>query len=286
MKMKMVNDNVGNQKQDAAYLQQQLQIAQEKEAGIQRTQDEFEFMAAAYAYEEIERVKVNYTSDDTLQQALHLELGLSMTQMDQLSQNRRDLPRNTPLDRLEVLDYRPISLSGIHYKIVAKISANRLFKVIDSIMSHEQSVFSQVIKSLMELLSLVKLLTTIGKKMMLFKVDFEKAFDSVSWKFLDHVMEKLGFSVNWRCWIKVGLISSRAYILVNGSPTSEFSLKRGLRQGDPLSPFLFIIVMEGIHITLKDGLAANMFRGVMIGSPCIQYLLYSQCILPYLWPLN
>ncbi|GKF18213.1 RNA-directed DNA polymerase, eukaryota, reverse transcriptase zinc-binding domain protein [Tanacetum coccineum] len=56
-------------KQDAAYLQQQLQIAQEEEAGIQSTQEEFEFMAAADAYEETERVKVNCTSEDTLQQA-------------------------------------------------------------------------------------------------------------------------------------------------------------------------------------------------------------------------
>ncbi|GJU36633.1 hypothetical protein Tco_1184987 [Tanacetum coccineum] len=54
----------------------------------------------------------------------------------------------------------------------------------------------------------------------------------------------------------------RTSILVIGSPTSEFSLKRGLRQCDPLSPFLFIIVMKGLHIALRDTLAANMFRGV------------------------
>nr|GEW03076.1 RNA-directed DNA polymerase, eukaryota, reverse transcriptase zinc-binding domain protein [Tanacetum cinerariifolium] len=68
--------------------------------------------------------------------------------------------------------------------------------------------------------------------------------------------------VKWRGWIKASLASARTSILLNGSPTSEFSLKGGLRQGDPLSPFLFIIVMEGIHITLRDGLAANMFHGV------------------------
>ncbi|GJU91862.1 reverse transcriptase domain-containing protein [Tanacetum coccineum] len=63
------NCTVKSKKWDAAYLQQQLQIAQEEEAGIQSTQDEFEFMTTAYAYEETERVKVNHTSEDTLQQA-------------------------------------------------------------------------------------------------------------------------------------------------------------------------------------------------------------------------
>nr|GEZ61403.1 putative RNA-directed DNA polymerase, eukaryota, reverse transcriptase zinc-binding domain protein [Tanacetum cinerariifolium] len=104
------------------------------------------------------------------------------------------------------------------------------------------------------------------------KVDFEKAFDSVSWHFLDYIMEILGFSPQWRRWINAGLVSSRASILVNGSPTSEFSLKRGLRQGDPLSPFLFIMVMEGLNIMLKDGLAANPFRDVKIVSPCFHLL--------------
>nr|GEY69368.1 putative RNA-directed DNA polymerase, eukaryota, reverse transcriptase zinc-binding domain protein [Tanacetum cinerariifolium]GEY72907.1 putative RNA-directed DNA polymerase, eukaryota, reverse transcriptase zinc-binding domain protein [Tanacetum cinerariifolium] len=95
--------------------------------------------------------------------------------------------------------------------------------------------------------------------MMLFKFDFEKAFDLVSWRFLDYVLEKQGFDVKWRGWINAALVSSRTSILLNGSPTSEFSMKRGLRQGDPFSPFLFIIVMKGLYIALRDGLAANMF---------------------------
>ncbi|GJS19939.1 RNA-directed DNA polymerase, eukaryota, reverse transcriptase zinc-binding domain protein [Tanacetum coccineum] len=111
-------------------------------------------------------------------------------------------------------------------------------------------------------------------------VDFEKAFDSVSWRFLDHVMESLGFSSTWRKWIMAGLKSSRASILVNGSPTSEFSLKRGLRQGDPLSPFLFIIVMEGLHIALRDELTANLFQGVKMSSEIwLSHLFYADDVI-------
>ncbi|GKB02772.1 putative RNA-directed DNA polymerase, eukaryota, reverse transcriptase zinc-binding domain protein [Tanacetum coccineum] len=88
-------------------------------------------------------------------------------------------------------------------------------------------------------------------------------------------------SSQWRRWIKAGLSSSRASILVNGSPTSEFSLKRGLRQGDPLSHFIFIIVMEGLNIMLKDGIAANLFRGIKIGSPSLHlsYLFYADNVI-------
>ncbi|GKE29854.1 RNA-directed DNA polymerase, eukaryota, reverse transcriptase zinc-binding domain protein [Tanacetum coccineum] len=94
-------------------------------------------------------------------------------------------------------------------------------------------------------------------------------------------MEKLGFSVKGRRWIKAGLISYSASILVNGSPTSEFSLKRGLSQGDPLSNFLFIIVMEGLNIILKDELAANMFHGVKIDSSSfnLTYLFYADDVI-------
>nr|GEW53989.1 putative RNA-directed DNA polymerase, eukaryota, reverse transcriptase zinc-binding domain protein [Tanacetum cinerariifolium] len=170
---------------------------------------------------------------------------------------------------LFIKDFRPISLIGFQYKIVAKILANRLSKFIDSIISNEQSAFisgRQILDGPLILSEVIDWYKNRNKKLLLFKVDFEKAFDSVSWHFLDHVMDKLGFSSTWRRWIRAGLTTSRASILINGSPTSEFSIKRGLRQGDPLSPFLFIIVMEGLHIAFRDGLMKNMFRGVSIGS--------------------
>ncbi|GJU12941.1 putative RNA-directed DNA polymerase, eukaryota, reverse transcriptase zinc-binding domain protein [Tanacetum coccineum] len=103
------------------------------------------------------------------------------------------------------------------------------------------------------------------RNLMLFKVDFEKAFDTVSWKFLDHMLSSLGFGNKWHRWINVCLHSARASVLINGSPTSEFSIKRGLRQGDPLSPFLFIIVMEGLHIALKNAVSSGLIQGASIG---------------------
>nr|GFC93766.1 RNA-directed DNA polymerase, eukaryota, reverse transcriptase zinc-binding domain protein [Tanacetum cinerariifolium] len=83
-----------------------------------------------------------------------------------------------------------------------------------------------------------------------------------------------------RTWINNCLMSARTYILINGSPTSEFSFKRGLRQGDPLSSFLFIIVMEGLHMALNDGIPSNMFHGVRIGSNIhISHLLYADDVI-------
>ncbi|PWA52848.1 reverse transcriptase domain, Reverse transcriptase zinc-binding domain protein [Artemisia annua] len=112
---------------------------------------------------------------------------------------------------------------------------------------------------------------------MMFKVDFEKAFDSVSWKFLDHMLSVLGFGAKWRSWIQSCLCSSRSSILINGSPTSEFPIKRGLRQGDPLSPFLFIIVMEGLHIALQNAVGSGLIRGSKVGDSglIISHLFYA-----------
>ena len=102
--------------------------------------------------------------------------------------------------------------------------------------------------------------------MMLFKVDFEKAFDTISWKYLDFMLHNLGFRSTWRSWIKACLDSSRTSILINGSPTFKFNIRRGLRQGDPLSPFLFIIIMEGLHGILTDSVQSGLIRGITFGS--------------------
>ncbi|GJT74505.1 RNA-directed DNA polymerase, eukaryota [Tanacetum coccineum] len=113
---------------------------------------------------------------------------------------------------------------------------------------------------------------------MVFKVDFEKAYDSVRWDFLDEIMLKFGFGPKWRGWIMGCLKSSTGSVLVNGSPTQEFQFHKGLCQGDPLSPFLFLLVMESLHISFSKAMHQGFFKGIKIGSNntvCISHLFYA-----------
>ncbi|GKE17429.1 RNA-directed DNA polymerase, eukaryota, reverse transcriptase zinc-binding domain protein [Tanacetum coccineum] len=102
------------------------------------------------------------------------------------------------------------------------------------------------------------------KQSLIFKVDFEKAYDSVRWDFLDDVLKKFGFGTKWCNWIQTCLKSSRGSILINGSPTEEFQCFRGLKQGDPLSPFLFILVMESLHLSFQRVVDAGLFTGLFL----------------------
>lgn len=111
---------------------------------------------------------------------------------------------------------------------------------------------------------------------MVFKVDFAKAYDSIRWDYLDDVLNSFGFGVKWRSWIKGSLTSGMASILANGSPTSEFQFNCGLKQGDPLAPYLFILVMESLHLTVSRVVEAGMFSGIKIDpSLSISHLFYA-----------
>nr|GEU58180.1 RNA-directed DNA polymerase, eukaryota [Tanacetum cinerariifolium] len=83
---------------------------------------------------------------------------------------------------------------------------------------------------------------------------------------LSGVIDCLGFGIIWRSWIKACLESSRTSVLVNGSRTPEFSVKRGLRQGDPLSPLLFILVMECLNFDLSDVVHSVLIRGIILSN--------------------
>lgn len=103
-------------------------------------------------------------------------------------------------------------------------------------------------------------------KRVILKIDFEKAYDPVNWDFLFSMARNFGFDEKWLCWIKECLSSSRISVLVNGSPTDEFSPQKGLRQGDPLSPFLFNIVVEGLNVLLSKVKQLGLFKAASVGS--------------------
>nr|GEX26521.1 RNA-directed DNA polymerase, eukaryota [Tanacetum cinerariifolium] len=183
-----------------------------------------------------------------------------------------------------VTDFRPISLIGCQYKIIGKILANRHCSVIGSCISPEQSAFIKG-KNILGgpfILNEVKAWYYKRKKQLLvFKVDFEKAFDSLRWDFLDLVLEKIGFGLKWRSWIHGCLYIARSSVLVNGFETTEFELFRGLRQVDHLSLFLFILAMEGLHALTCKVEELGLFTGATFGrdNMSILHLIYADDVI-------
>ncbi|GJR43430.1 RNA-directed DNA polymerase, eukaryota [Tanacetum coccineum] len=151
--------------------------------------------------------------------------------------------------------YCPISLIRSLYKIMAKILANRLVVVLGDIVSDVKLAFiagRQILDGHFILNDFIQWFKAKKKQTMIFKVDFEKAFDSVRWDYLDDVLKSFGFGNGWCGCIQTYLRSSRGSILVNGSPTKEFHFHKGLKQGDPLSLFLFILIMECLHPSFQN----------------------------------
>ncbi|GJT17179.1 RNA-directed DNA polymerase, eukaryota, reverse transcriptase zinc-binding domain protein [Tanacetum coccineum] len=156
--------------------------------------------------------------------------------------------------------------------------------VIGSCISPEQSAFIKGRNILDGPLILNEVMNWYRKrkeKLMIFKVDFDKAFDSLRWDFLDTVMDKLGFGSRWRSWIKGCFVNARSSILVNGSPTPEFVISKGLRQGDPLSPFLFILAIEGLHAFICKAERISIYNGASIGKDNmrVSHLIYADDVI-------
>ncbi|GKE26983.1 cysteine-rich receptor-like protein kinase, partial [Tanacetum coccineum] len=112
----------------------------------------------------------------------------------------------------------------------------------------------------------MEFLKKLKRKGLIFKVDFKKAYDNIEWGFLLEIMKCMGFGDRLCKWVIVCLSSSSISILVNGSPTKEFVMERGVRQGDPLSPFHFILAVKGLNALLKEVVNKNIFNGVRVGA--------------------
>lgn len=176
------------------------------------------------------------------------------------------VPKNdNPMD-LE--DYRPISLVSSIYKILAKVLSRRLKKVIPGVISEVQIAFIGgrcILDGVMIANEVIEWWQSSKHRGVILKLDFQKAYDSVNWDFLVSMIYNFGFGGKWLSWIKECLTSSRISVLVNGSPTDEFSPQRGLSRGDPLSPFLFNLVVEGLNLLLSRAKQLGLIKGATGG---------------------
>jgi len=102
-------------------------------------------------------------------------------------------------------------------------------------------------------------------KCFILKLDFEKAYDTIRWNYLEYMMQRLGFSYVWFRWIKFCLKSAIISILVNGCPTEEFIPLKGLKNKDPLASFLFVIVGQGLASVVRNAQSKYMLKGIKVG---------------------
>jgi len=99
---------------------------------------------------------------------------------------------------------------------------------------------------------------------MILKLDLSKAFDKLNWLYVRKMLSAFGFSHMWVCWVMRLISSSFFSILINGIPSRPFRPSRGIRRGDPLSPFLFVLMAEGLGRHIKQALLSNRLKGLSI----------------------
>ena len=147
----------------------------------------------------------------------------------------------------DLRDFRPISLVGGLYKLLAKVLANRLKKVMGKVVSSTQNAFvegRQILDAALIANEAIDSMLKNKESGVLCKLDIEKAYDHLNWNFLLSVLQRMGFGERWTGWISWCISTATFSVLINGTPEGFFNSSRGLRQGDPLSPYLFVIGME------------------------------------------
>eukprot|EP00253_Pinus_taeda_P027374 PITA_27374 len=180
-------------------------------------------------------------------------------------------------------DFRPISLCNVLYKIISKIIANRLKPVLSSHIAPHQFAFledRQIHEAIGSAQEALHSIWTKHLKSTLLKIDLSKAFDRVSWLYIKMILIHLGFPNSFINWIMACITTPSFSILINGSASHFFHSERGLRQGCPLSPLLFLLVMEGLSRLIISATRDGTLKGLKISEECyLTHLLFVDDVL-------
>ena len=167
-------------------------------------------------------------------------------------------------DRLamEMKNWRPITLLCVDYKIASKAIANRLLTVLPSLINPNQTCGikgrNPYVNNRM-LQDIVSDLNSRGLGGAVLSLDQEKAFDRVDWAYLLRVLEHMNFGVSFRNWVSLFYNSISSSVLINGEQSEPFYVARGVRQGCPLSPLLYVIMVETLANVIRSYLLIDGF---------------------------
>lgn len=191
------------------------------------------------------------------------------------------IPKKENVESLS--DVRPIALCNVLYKLLAKVLANRLKRILPVTISEQQSAFvpgRNITDNVLIAFEIIHYMRRKNKGLegnVALKLDISKAYDRVGWNYLKHRMEYMGFDRKWISWMLLCVTTVEYKVCMNGTLVGPIAPGRGLRQGDPLSPYLFLLCVEGLSHKLMEAAANNEIHGCKINShaPAVTHLLFA-----------
>ncbi|XP_042969107.1 uncharacterized protein LOC122301794 [Carya illinoinensis] len=185
-------------------------------------------------------------------------------------------------------DFRPISLCNVAYKLISKVLTNRMIGVLKKVVSWNQSAFLPNRFITDNIMVAYELLHTMHSKKkgregsMTIKLDISKAYDRVEWNFLEVILIKMRFGMKWTKLLMVCVRTVTYSTIINGVLGETITLTRGLRQADPLSPYLFLLCAEALGFLLASAKQRSLIEGITVsrGGLRISHLLFADyCVI-------
>lgn len=180
-------------------------------------------------------------------------------------------------------DLRPIALCSVLYKILSKVLANRLKRILSQIITGNQVAFvpersiNDNVLIAFEIIHCIQKSVRVSENNVALKLDISKAYDRVDWGYLKKRMQAMGFCSKWVSWMMMCVSTISYEVCFNGTNIGPINPSRGIRQGVPLSPYLFLFCVEGLSLALSKAVSEEVIHGVKISSSAqvISHLLFA-----------